>query len=94
MPQLSNPNGRYGRWNKVGIITYVIGVMIQLPFIATGFYTGPLVEKLGGVDISWIVGLVATSIIYYAAIKIWPMSVADRLILPSSNEILDSKSAN
>ncbi len=60
---------RYGRWNKVGIVTYVVGVLIQLPFISTGFYTGPLVEKLGGVDISWIVGLVATSIIYYIAIK-------------------------
>ncbi|MEX9604880.1 purine-cytosine permease family protein [Providencia huaxiensis] len=84
VPELANPNGRYRRWNKVGIITYIVGVLIQLPFISTGFYTGPLVEKLGGVDISWIVGLVATSVIYYVAIKKWPMSVADRLILPTS----------
>lgn len=68
----------------MGIITYVVGVLIQMPFIATGFYTGPLVESLGGVDISWIVGLVATSIIYYAAVKIWPMSVAPSLILPET----------
>jgi len=84
VPELANPNGRYGRWNKVGIFTYIAGVLIQLPFISTGFYTGPLVEKLGGVDISWIVGLVATSILYYVAIKKWPMSVADRLILPTT----------
>ncbi|MDB9565801.1 cytosine permease [Providencia rettgeri] len=84
VPELANPNGRYGRWNKVGIFTYIAGVLIQLPFISTGFYTGPLVEKLSGVDISWIVGLVATSILYYVAIKKWPMSVADRLILPTT----------
>lgn len=68
----------------MGIITYVVGVLIQMPFIATGFYTGPLVDSLGGVDISWIVGLVATSIIYYVAVKIWPMSVAPSLILPET----------
>ncbi len=66
VPALSNPDGRYGRWNWTGISIYMIGVLIQMPFIATAFYTGPLVASLGGVDISWIVGLVVPAILYRA----------------------------
>lgn len=63
---LFDPNGRYGRWNMVGVGTYVFGILIQMPFIATSLYTGPLVETMGGVDISWIIGLIVPGIIYYA----------------------------
>ena len=80
---LSDPNGRYGRWNIAGISTYVIGVLVQMPFLATGFYTGPLVAHLGGTDISWIIGLIIPGVMYYFACKIWPKSVPDKLILPT-----------
>jgi len=83
LPALSDPNGRYGRWNKVGIGIYLIGVLIQLPFLATGFYTGPMVAILGNVDISWIIGLLVPALMYYLAMKIWPYDVPDRLILPA-----------
>lgn len=63
--ELSDPAGRYGRWNARGISVYVIGVLIQLPFVDTHFYSGPMVAQLGGVDVSWIVGLVVPGILYY-----------------------------
>ena len=44
---------------------YVSGVLIQLPFVDTHFYSGPMVAQLGGVDISWIVGLVVPGVLYY-----------------------------
>jgi NCS1 family nucleobase:cation symporter-1 len=69
VPALSDPNGRYGRWNVLGISVYVIGVLIQLPFVDTHFYSGPMVAQLGGVDISWIVGLLVPGVIYYALAK-------------------------
>ena len=69
IPALSDPNGRYGRWNVLGISVYVIGVLIQLPFVDTHFYSGPMVAQLGGVDISWIVGLLVPGVIYYALAK-------------------------
>lgn len=47
VPALADPNGRYGRWNLLGISVYVFGVLVQLPFISTKFYTGPLVAALG-----------------------------------------------
>lgn len=62
---LSDANGRYGRWNWPGILIYLFGVLVQMPFISTKIYTGPMVERLGGVDISWIIGLVVPSILYY-----------------------------
>ncbi len=79
---LSDPDGRYGRWNKTGISIYLIGILIQMPFLATGFYTGPMVERLGDVDISWIIGLVIPGLMYYCAMKIWPYDVPEKLILP------------
>jgi NCS1 family nucleobase:cation symporter-1 len=39
--------------------------LIQLPFVDTHFYSGPMVAQLGGVDISWIVGLLVPGILYY-----------------------------
>ncbi len=62
---LSDPEGRYGRWNWPGILVYVFGVLVQMPFISTKLYTGPLVAHLGGVDVSWIIGLLVPGILYY-----------------------------
>ncbi len=36
-----------GRWNVVALTTYVIGVVVQVPFLAQSLYTGPVTEKLG-----------------------------------------------
>jgi NCS1 family nucleobase:cation symporter-1 len=77
---LADPDGRYGRWNLAGIAVYVIGVLIQLPFISTKLYTGPLVERLGGVDISWIIGLLVPAALYYLVAR--KRSVPASAVLP------------
>jgi NCS1 family nucleobase:cation symporter-1 len=64
VPALSDPNGRYGRWNGTGITIYLIGVAVQIPFLSTSFYTGAWVDALQGVDISWIVGLIIPALLY------------------------------
>jgi NCS1 family nucleobase:cation symporter-1 len=74
---LSDPDGRYGRWNKIGISVYIIGILIQMPFLATGFYTGPMVALLGDIDISWIIGLLVPGALYFWAMRIWPRLSAD-----------------
>ena len=65
IPALYNPDGRYGRWNAAALVSYGIGVVIQVPFLAQALYTGPVTKLLGGADISWLVGIVATLAIYY-----------------------------
>lgn len=65
IPALFDRNGRYGAWNVAALVTYVVGVLAQIPFLAQELYTGPITEALGGADISWIVGLLLTAAIYY-----------------------------
>ncbi|MFF1397211.1 purine-cytosine permease family protein [Streptomyces sp. NPDC058287] len=69
IPALSDPHGRYGAWRWDALTVYAIGLLAQLPLLATHFYTGPLVEPLGGADISWIVGLVVPAVLYWAVAR-------------------------
>ena len=82
VPALSDPDGRYGRWNMTGIAIYLVGIVVQIPFLSTAFYTGPLVEPLGGVDISWIVGLLVPGVLYYVLGRASRRRAPPRLILP------------
>lgn len=83
VPALSDPNGRYGKWNMIGITTYFIGVLVQIPFMDTGFYSGFLLNSvMHGVDISWIIGLIIPAILYYVLTKKYVNNVPEQLILP------------
>jgi NCS1 family nucleobase:cation symporter-1 len=65
LPALYDVDGRYGRWSVVAITTYAVGILVQVPFLAQSLYTGPLTDKLGGADISWILGLIVPAVMYY-----------------------------
>ena len=85
IPALYDPHGRYHAWNWGTIGVYLLGVAIQIPFMSQTLYTGPMVDKLGGTDISWILGLVVTVLIYYPVAK---RSVVqpDAMIYPAPTE--------
>lgn len=57
--------GVYGRVNGPAVACYLLGTLVQLPFVASTLYTGPVARALGGIDVSWIVGLLVTSPAYY-----------------------------
>lgn len=57
--------GIYGLVNLPAVTCYALGILVQLPFIASALYTGPIAHALGGIDLSWIVGLAVTSPAYY-----------------------------
>jgi NCS1 family nucleobase:cation symporter-1 len=57
--------GIYGRINAVAVECYIVGILVQLPLVATPLYTGPLARAMGGIDLSWIVGLAVTGPGYY-----------------------------
>jgi len=69
IPALYDPDARYGRWNVTALVSYTIGIAVQVPFVAQSLYTGPLAKELDGADISWIVGLIVTGGIYYVWAK-------------------------
>ncbi len=85
VPALYDPRGRYGAWNATALVSYVIGVVGQIPFLAQKLYTGPVTDLLGGADISWIVGLLLTAAVYYP----WARRTAsppERMIYPEHLE--------
>jgi nucleobase:cation symporter-1, NCS1 family len=62
---LRQDGGIYGRVNAVAVQCYLLGILVQLPLVATPLYTGPLARAMGGIDLSWIVGLAVTGPGYY-----------------------------
>lgn len=85
LPALVDADGRYGRWRWPALVTYVVGVLIQLPFMSTAFYTGPLIAVLGGADISWIVGLGLPALLYWLLARRNGV-VPERTILPDDSD--------
>jgi len=67
IPALSQPDGRYGRWNWAGIVVYFLGVSVQLPFIDNPIHHGSLTWIFAGNDVSWIIGWVATALFWLCA---------------------------
>ena len=57
--------GIYGRYNPQALLAYAIGIAVQIPFMNTPLYVGPISAHLDGADLSWIVGLLVTSPLYY-----------------------------
>ena len=63
---LFDPDGVYGRFNKGAFVAYALGVLIQIPFMNSTFYVGPIANWMGGAEITWILGLVVAGGLYYA----------------------------
>ena len=61
--------GIYGRFDWVSIGCYLLGIAIEVPFVNTTMFEGPIAKGLGGVDISWIVCLIVIGPLYYLAAK-------------------------
>ena len=62
-------NGKYGKYNWKSLGTYILTVVIEVPFMNTPLYVGPVANALGGADLAWIVGLAFASITYYIIAK-------------------------
>jgi nucleobase:cation symporter-1, NCS1 family len=48
---------------------YLLGIAVQIPFLAVDFYTGPLARAITGIDLSWLVGIAVVSPVYYFAAR-------------------------
>lgn len=62
-------NGKYGAVNWITAVAYIVSVIVEIPFINTSFYVGPVAEALDGADIAWILGLIVPSVLYYYPMK-------------------------
>lgn len=65
--EMFDPNGKYGKWNSIGLASYGIGLLTQLPFMNIAIFKGPLA---GTINISWLVGFVVTAAVFLALTKL------------------------
>ncbi len=64
------PDGIYGRWGRRGLTAFVVGLLAMAPFfVVPGVFTGPAASALGGVDISSIVGLLVSGVVYFVVTR-------------------------
>jgi nucleobase:cation symporter-1, NCS1 family len=66
--------GIYGRYNVAALACYLLGILVQVPFIASDVYTGPIARAMGGIDFSWVVGLIVVSVVYFLAVRSRPVA--------------------
>lgn len=76
-------NGQYGKYNWVAITAYLISVILEIPFVNTTMYVGPISKALHGTDIAWIMGLIVPLAFYY-----FPMR--KKMNQPISNLVLSN----
>ena len=88
IPALYDCNGRYGAYNWVALGCYALGVVVQIPFLNQAMYKGPIATLLNGADVSWIVSLVVTSLVYYPLAK-RTMQVPAAMIYPADHRPAD-----
>ncbi|MEW2301282.1 cytosine permease [Streptomyces sp. NPDC006655] len=65
--EIFKPDGIYGRWGWQGIISYLVGFAVMIPFFSVGtLYVGPAAKALDGADISLFIGLPVSAVLYWA----------------------------
>ncbi|WP_085528809.1 purine-cytosine permease family protein [Kocuria massiliensis] len=62
-------NGPYGTINKGAFLAYALGVLIQIPFMNSELYVGPIANLFGGAEVAWIIGLVVSGGLYLILAK-------------------------
>jgi NCS1 family nucleobase:cation symporter-1 len=77
-------NGQYGKFNWIAIIAYLVSFILEIPFVNTTMYVGPISKILDGTDIAWIMGLAAPLVLYY-----YPMR--KKINLSVRNEVMVNK---
>ncbi len=70
VPSFFRPDGGlYGLFNVPACAVYVIGVAVEIPFISTEMFTGPIAKQISDVDLSWLIGLAVVCPLYLWAAR-------------------------
>lgn len=59
-------NGIFGSIRWSGLLAFLIGIAVSVPFMATDWYTGPIGKQLAGGDLSYIVSFIVAGAVYLA----------------------------
>ncbi len=70
-------SGPFGKVNMKAMIVYVVSFGIEFPFMNTTVFEGPVAKAMGGGDIAWIVGAVASLVLYLGVMRVGRRSRAE-----------------
>jgi len=91
---LFTPKGIYGSWGRRGLIAYFIGIAVEIPFCyVAGYFESPGAKALSGVDISWILGLVVSGVVYLVLAKNLDLGSEAKAITASDSTLRSTGSA-
>jgi purine-cytosine permease-like protein len=62
--ELENRHGIYGLWGWRGITSYLVGFAASIPFWSLSFYLSPVAKATNGLDVSFIVELLVSGLLY------------------------------
>jgi nucleobase:cation symporter-1, NCS1 family len=85
--QIFTPNGIYGRWGWRGLVSYLVGLAVMIPFFSTTIYTGPVASAIGGGDLSPFVGFPVSAVLYYLLCRNLDVEAEARLATRENEEL-------
>jgi purine-cytosine permease-like protein len=75
-------NEKHQNWNAAGIVSYIVALASELPFfVLPGNYSGVIARDLGGLDIAWLVGMIAGALGYIGGRRLHGLDLQYHLAL-------------
>ncbi|HET7581357.1 MAG TPA: cytosine permease [Candidatus Limnocylindria bacterium] len=90
--EIFKQNGIYGPWNWRGLVSYVIGIAVMVPFFAIfngadEVFVGFAARALDGADISLFVGLPVSAVLYWVLCRNLDLTDERRLAAAEAAEL-------
>ncbi|WAH37554.1 purine-cytosine permease family protein [Alicyclobacillus dauci] len=58
-------NNGFPAFHFAGWVSYLVGIIISIPFMSSALYTGPIAKYFHGADISYVISIVVTGGLYF-----------------------------
>ncbi|MGA7361926.1 MAG: cytosine permease [Candidatus Dormiibacterota bacterium] len=65
IPAIFDPHGQYGKISWRAVVSYLVAIAVEVPFVSSSFYVGPMVHVLDGADISWVLAIIVAGGLYF-----------------------------
>lgn len=90
--EIFKKGGIYGAWNWRGLVAYVVGIVVMVPFFAIfngadEVFVGPIARALDGADISLFVGLPVSAALYWFLCRDIDLTEERRLAAAEAQEL-------
>ncbi|WP_442543524.1 purine-cytosine permease family protein [Arthrobacter sp. KN11-1C] len=86
--EIFKPDGIYGRWGWPGIISYLVGFVVMIPFFSAGkLFVGFIAHALDGADISLFIGLPVSAGLYWLMTRRIDVEAETRLAKAEADEV-------